>query len=613
MDPPSLTRFEDRFEQIVRTLTSSAVTNETKQRILKRAVSQCPSITMEFLGLKVPSLLDSASMVMLIREAYFNKNILPLLHGSVEELAEAHSLFHLSAANNQDMPISRYFEADISILGFWILSVGFLVVKDPGTVLESQYSTRTPGVIGCNLIWLGYEEFGKVHGFDAFETYMCPKEVHPLIFAQMCTLYHQGKDQTKPNLHASNSSPKDHQTETIQVTNSNVNFHSTTEDLSPLDATLGQVWVGSLHQAQGLSCMIEARFQNNLPLGVVVNHTAVTPSKSNKVPVTLVNTNSYNVWIRQQLLAADIVEVDHCPWDYHSTMSRDGSEVQFLFKPVPTPDVQANIFSVDATQTGKEAGELKTTNRVEPEERPKFGPRPRFNSKNFDFDKELVRLPFPVNFGEVKLSLSQQKRFLELIYDHQGVFSLCDEDLGLCDCLKHTIPTMTTKPVYLPHHTIPVQLQTEVRKCLDTWLKQGIICPSRSLHASQVVIVRKKTGEIHLCINFRALNAVTVRDSFPLPRIEEALQAVKSAMCFTSIDLAQGYLQLAMDEADIHKTAFHAGSSGLYEFTHMPFGLSNVGASFVASWRCVLVTNNISHSCFILTTSAFLAALSMRC
>ena len=58
------------------------------------------------------------------------------------------------------------------------------------------------------------------------------------------------------------------------------------------------------------------------------------------------------------------------------------------------------------------------------------------------------------------------------------------------------------------------------------------------------------------------------------------MQAVKSAMWFTSIDLAQGYLQLAMDEADIHKTAFRAGSSGLYEFTRMPFGLSNVGASF---------------------------------
>ena len=69
-------------------------------------------------------------------------------------------------------------------------------------------------------------------------------------------------------------------------------------------------------------------------------------------------------------------------------------------------------------------------------------------------------------------------------------------------------------------------------------------------------------------------------NSFPLPRIEEALQAIKAVVWFTSFDLAQGYLQLAMDEADVHKTAFQAGSSGLYEFTHMPFGLSNVGASF---------------------------------
>ena len=186
---------------------------------------------------------------MLIHESYFNKHILPLLHGTVEELAEAHSLFRLSAANNQDMPVSRYFEADISILGFRIPSVGFLVVKDPNTVLESHYSARTPGVIGCNLIRLGHEEFGKVFGFEAFETFTCPKEVHPLIFVQLCTLYHQGKDQAQPEIHTSNSSINNNQqSDEIHVTNSNINFRSSPEDLSPLDATLGQVWVGSPHQ-----------------------------------------------------------------------------------------------------------------------------------------------------------------------------------------------------------------------------------------------------------------------------------------------------------------------------------------------------------------------------
>ena len=81
-------------------------------------------------------------------------------------------------------------------------------------------------------------------------------------------------------------------------------------------------------------------------------------------------------------------------------------------------------------------------------------------------------------------------------------------------------------------------------------------------------------------MDFRKLNAISIRDSFPLPRIEEALQTIQVAMWFTSFDLAQGYLQMAMEEEDMKKTAFRAGLSGLYEFTRMPFGLINAGASF---------------------------------
>ena len=84
-----------------------------------------------------------------------------------------------------------------------------------------------------------------------------------------------------------------------------------------------------------------------------------------------------------------------------------------------------------------------------------------FNNPNFDFHEELERLLFPLNLGEVEMSRAQV-RFPELIYDNQVVFLLCDEDLGLCNCLKHTIPITMDKPVYLPHRTIPVQLQAEV-------------------------------------------------------------------------------------------------------------------------------------------------------
>ena len=81
-------------------------------------------------------------------------------------------------------------------------------------------------------------------------------------------------------------------------------------------------------------------------------------------------------------------------------------------------------------------------------------------------------------------------------------------------------------------------------------------------------------------MDYRKLNSITIQDAFYLPPIDEALQAVHNCNVFTSFDLAQGYLQLAMAEDDIKKTAFRAGSSGLYEFTHMLFGLSNAGSSF---------------------------------
>ena len=75
------------------------------------------------------------------------------------------------------MPVSKYFEADVTILGFKVLQGGIPMVKDPNALLEPQYSTQLPGIIRCNLIQLGCDEFGRVHGFDAFEEFRCPSSM----------------------------------------------------------------------------------------------------------------------------------------------------------------------------------------------------------------------------------------------------------------------------------------------------------------------------------------------------------------------------------------------------------------------------------------------------
>ena len=281
---------------------------ETKQRVMKRAVSTCPTVNLNVQGREVPSLMDSGSMVTLVQEGYFEKNILPMLKTLLGELSAAHLLFKLSAATNGVMPVSRYFKVDVNLLGFRIPKVGFLVIKDPNILLEPQCSTQLPSVIGCNLIHLECEEFGKLHGFECFENFQCPSSVHLVVFSQFCTFFHQERFKAQA---------KSEGQDTTNVSSSGISSEGKKKDLTKeLVTTLGQVWVGESHQplciptnsakvvrcktgriTKRLACMVKSCDSSNLPMGVVVNRTMVTPNKSKRVPMLLMNTNSYNVWI----------------------------------------------------------------------------------------------------------------------------------------------------------------------------------------------------------------------------------------------------------------------------------------------------------------------------
>ena len=177
----------------------------------------------------------------------------------------------------------------------------------------------------------------------------------------------------------------------------------------------------------------------------------------------------------------------------------------------------------DSIRVRSEQVETVTPNIDPPtsNEKPSFGSRPDVKYENFNFKAEIDHLHFKLNMGTtVEMTHEQQSQCINIIYDHPEVFSLHDEDLGFCNKIKHTILTTSDRPVYLLHCTILPQLLGEVCKCLDTWLRQGIIRLSQSPYASQVVIVQKKSGEIHLCMDYQKLNSIMVRDTFPLPRID---------------------------------------------------------------------------------------------
>ena len=188
---------------------------------------------------------------------------------------------------------------------------------------------------------------------------------------------------------------------------------------------------------------------------------------------------------------------------------------------------------------------------------------------------------------DASLTIAQKAQFAKLLTSYSDVISSGLHDVGCTPVIKMHINTGQAAPIKQAPRRIPYCYMPEVNKELAVLEQTGIISKGESSWASPIVIVRKKTGEIRICVDYRKLNAVTIKDAYPLPRVDDLLDALSGSAYFSSLDLASGYFNVEVAEEDKPKTAF-CTPFNTYIYNRMPFGLSNAVAVFQRLMTAVL-------------------------
>ena len=170
------------------------------------------------------------------------------------------------------------------------------------------------------------------------------------------------------------------------------------------------------------ACLLEQAEHHNLPLDIVVNGYMAIP-EARTIPIIIINTNRFNVWVRQPLIAAKLDDVEYNMLKYKTTIDWEGQNIKIGFQPVPPQLIDINSCQV-------EAGPIQPTS-------PKIGPRSDTGSTSFDFKSVIDQLSFQLNIGkEANLTWVQYSHLINHICDKKEVFSSHDEDLGYCAWLK---------------------------------------------------------------------------------------------------------------------------------------------------------------------------------
>ncbi|KAK3083081.1 hypothetical protein FSP39_013432 [Pinctada imbricata] len=185
------------------------------------------------------------------------------------------------------------------------------------------------------------------------------------------------------------------------------------------------------------------------------------------------------------------------------------------------------------------------------------------------------------------LTTQQKSEARAFLLKHSALFALSEKDFWRTKLVKHRINTGNRGPIKERLRRTPVRLRQTLDQHIDDMLQRDVIEHSSSPWASGIVLARKKDGSTRFCVDYRKLNEITVKDAYPLPRIDETLDHLAGACWFSTLDMSSGYWQVEVDENDREKTSFTT-KRGLYQFKVMPFGLCNAPATFERLMEMVL-------------------------
>ncbi|MCG8110539.1 MAG: reverse transcriptase family protein, partial [Candidatus Thiodiazotropha endolucinida] len=185
------------------------------------------------------------------------------------------------------------------------------------------------------------------------------------------------------------------------------------------------------------------------------------------------------------------------------------------------------------------------------------------------------------------LNANEKERIFELLTQFQDNFSKDEWDIGLTHLTEHAIPTGDAATIKQPPRRLPLAHAEAEKKAIEDLKAKGVIRDSTSQWASPIVLVAKKDGDVRPCVDYRRLNELLKPDGFPLPRIQDCLDAVALSALFSTFDLLSGYFQIPVKEEDIPKTAFVC-KYGHYEMTRMPQGLNSSALTFQRTMELAL-------------------------